>query len=323
MPSFRRRFRSLLLSAAFASAAAVAQAQTPLRIVVPFAPGGAQDVIGRWFGTKLTARLGVPVIIDNRAGAGGVLAADAVAKAPPDGQTLLLATGGAISIAPHLNPKLPYDPKRDFIAVAMVADTPMTIAVRADSPYKSLADVLREAKAKPGALAYASTGHATVSHLTGALLAQTAGVNLLHVPYKGAAPAMSDLLGGQVPLIVTSAASVDAMVESGKVRVLATFSKAHLPNLMTTPTVSEASGLSGLDVPVWVGFLAPARTPVDRVEKLAAEIIAICQMPDTQERFRGLGAAPACAGRAALEKTITEDTERWGQVVRQGGIKLE
>lgn len=294
-----------------------------LHVVIPFAPGGAQDVIGRWFGDKLASRLGVPVIVDNKAGAGGVLAADAVAKAAPDGQTLLLATGGAISIAPHLNPKLPYDPRRDFAAVAMVADTPMTLAVKADSPYKSLADVLRDARSRPGALAYASTGNATVSHLTGALLAQTAGVSLLHVPYKGAAPALNDLLGGQVPLIVTSAASVDAMVEAGKVRVLATFSRAALPNLANTPTVTQASGLTGLEVPVWVGFLAPARTPADKLERLATELTAICRLPETLERFKGLGAAPACAGRAALEKMVAEDTERWGQVVRRGEIRLE
>ncbi len=197
-------------------AAVGAQAQAPVRIVIPFAPGGAQDVIGRWFGDKLAVRLGVPVIVDNKPGAGGVVAADAVAKAAPDGKTLLLATGGAISIAPHLNSKLPYNARRDFATVAMVADTPMTIAVRADSPYRTLQDVLRDAKSKPGKLAYASTGNATVSHLTGALLAQAAGVELLHVPYKGAAPALNDLLGGQLPLIVTSAASVDPMVEAAR-----------------------------------------------------------------------------------------------------------
>ena len=321
-PSRSIRFALSLAAGLLVSAAAWPQTGA-VHLVVPFAPGGAQDVIGRWFGDKLAQRLNVPVIVDNKAGAGGVLAADAVAKAAPDGLTLLLATGGAISIAPHLNPKLPYDVKRDFVAVAMVADTPMTIAVKADSPYKSLAEVLRDAKARPGVLAYASTGNGTVSHLTGALLAQTAGVNLLHVPYKGAAPALNDLLGGQLPLIVTSAASVDAMVEAGKVRVLATFSKTHLPNLANVPTVTEATGLAGLEVPVWVGFVAPARTPPERLEKLAAELLAVCRLPETLERFKGLGTAPACAGRAALEKVVADDTARWAQVVRRGGISLD
>ena len=308
---------------ALALGSSTAQAQAPMRIVVPFAPGGAQDVIGRWFGDKLAVRLGTPVIIENKPGAGGVVAADSVAKAAPDGKTLLLATGGAISIAPHLNPKLPYNPRRDFATVAMVADTPMTIAVRADSPYRTLADVLRDAKANPGKLAYASTGNATVSHLTGALLAQAAGVELLHVPYKGAAPALNDILGGQLPLIVTSAASVDPMVEAGRVRVLATFSEAHLPNLKNTPTVAEATGLKGLNVPVWAGFLAPARTPLEQLDKLAAEILAICRLPETQDRFRGLGAVQACAGRAELEKMVAEDSDRWAQVIKRGDIKLE
>jgi len=316
----KRWFRIAALALAMVSAA---QAQVPLRIVVPFAAGGAQDVIGRWFADKLTVRLGVPVIVENKPGAGGVVAADSVAKAAPDGKTLLLATGGAISIAPQLNPKLPYQPRRDFAAIAMVADTPMTIAVRADSPFKTLNDVLREAKAQPGKLAYASTGNATVSHLTGALLAQAAGVELLHVPYKGAAPALNDLLGGQLPLIVTSAASVDSMVEAGKVRVLATFSEAHLPNLKNTPTVTEATGLKGLNVPVWAGFLAPARTPAAELDRLGNEILAICRLPETQERFRGLGAVQACAGRAELDRMINEDSDRWAQVVKRGDIKLE
>ncbi|MFO1330494.1 MAG: tripartite tricarboxylate transporter substrate binding protein [Rubrivivax sp.] len=318
-----RRWALTALLAAFTLPVLAQGSGRPIRLVIPFAPGGAQDVIGRYLGDKLAARLGATVVIDNRAGAGGALAADAVAKAAPDGQTLLLASGGAISIAPHLNPRLPYDAKKDFAAVALVGDTPMTIAVRADSPYKALADVLRDARARPGALAYASTGNATVSHLTGELLAQSAGVKLLHVPYKGAAPALNDLLGGQVPLIVTSAASVDAMVEAGKVRVLATFSKAHLPNLLDRPTVAEAAGIAGLEVPVWVGVLAPAGTPAERLNALAAELMAICRLPETQERFKGLGAVPACGDRAALEKMIGDDSARWAGVIRQGSIKLE
>jgi tripartite-type tricarboxylate transporter receptor subunit TctC len=324
LPAFapRRALLGLALAALLSPALGQGSGKT-LRLVVPFAAGGAQDVIGRYLGDKLAARTGLTVVIDNKAGAGGALAADAVAKAAPDGNTLLLATGGAISIAPHLNPRLPYDPRRDFAAVALVADTPMTIAVRTDSPYKTLADVLRDAKARPGALAYASTGNATISHLTGELLAQTAGVQWLHVPYKGAAPALNDLIGGQVPLIVTSAASVDAMVEAGKVRVLATFSKSHLPNLADRPTVAEAAGLKGLEVPVWVGVLAPAATPPERLATLQAELLAICRLPETLERFRGLGAAPDCGDRATLARVMDDDSARWARVIKQGGIKLE
>lgn len=294
----------------------------PLRIVVPFAAGGAQDVIARYLGAKLTEKLGGIVIVDNKAGAGGIVAADAVAKAT-DGATVLLATGGAITIAPHLQAKLPYDPAHDLTPVALVGDTPMTIAVRTESPYKTLADVLRDAKAKPGQVTYASTGNGTVSHLTGALLAQAAGVNLLHVPYRGAAPALTDLLGGQVALIVTSAASIEPMVASGKARVLGTFSRAALPSLGTPPTVADAAGLAGMDVPVWVGVMAPARMPAASVEKLSAALVEVCNLPETKQRFAQLGAVNTCGGGAALGKVIAEDSQRWAKVIKQGGIKVD
>jgi tripartite-type tricarboxylate transporter receptor subunit TctC len=318
----------LVAALAAAALAPLARAQAPaagqpLHIVVPFAPGGAQDVIGRYLGTKLAARLGVPVVIDNKAGAGGVIAADAVAKAAPDGNTLLLATGGAISIAPHLNPKLAYDPRKDLVPVALVADTPMTLAVRAQSPYTSVADVLRDAKARPNQVSFASTGNGTISHLTGELFAQTAGVQLLHVPYRGAAPAMTDLLGGQVALIVTSSASIDPMVEDKKARVLATFTNQRLPNFKTVPTMNEASSFKGLEVPVWVGLMAPAKTPAAVIEKLAAEIQAVCRLPETQERFSGLGALTTCGGAKEMDKVVADDYARWGKVIRQGNIKGE
>jgi tripartite-type tricarboxylate transporter receptor subunit TctC len=298
------------------------QNDRPLRIVVPFASGGAQDVIARYLGAKLTDKLGAPVIIDNKAGAGGIVAADAVAKAT-DGATVLLATGGAITIAPHLQGKLPYDPAHDLVPVALVGDTPMTLAVRTESPYKTLADVLRDAKAKPGQVTYASTGNGTVSHLTGALLAQASGVNLLHVPYRGAAPALTDLLGGQVALIVTSAASIEPMVASGKARVLGTFSRAALPSLGTPPTVGDATGLPGMDVPVWVGVMAPTRMPAATVEKLSAALVEVCNLPETKQRFAQLGAVNTCGAGAALNKVVTEDSQRWAKVIKQGGIKVD
>lgn len=294
-----------------------------VRIVVPFAPGGAQDVIGRYIANKLGARIGGTVIVENKAGAGGVIAADFVAKAPADGNTLLLATGGALSIAPHLNPKLPYHPRNDFAGIAMLADTPMTLAVRAQSRYASVADVLRDAKARPRQVSYASTGNGTVSHLTGELLAQATGVQLLHVPYRGASPALTDLLGGQVALMVTSAASIEPMSEDGKARVLATFTSKRLPALKGAPTMAEAAAVRGLEVPVWVGLLAPAKTPAATLEKLGNEVLAICRLPETQERFRGLGAVVTCGNRAELEKVIADDIQRWGDVIKRGDIKGE
>ena len=317
---------ALSLAAAASLAAVPLHAQPngdkPLRVVVPFAPGGAQDVIARYLGAKLADKLGGTVIVDNKAGAGGIVAADAVAKAT-DGATVLLATGGAITIAPHLQPRLPYNPVTDLAPVALVGDTPMTVAVRAESPYKTLADALRDAKAKPGQVTYASTGNGTVSHLTGALLAQASGVNLLHVPYRGAAPALTDLLGGQVALIVTSAASIEPMVASGKARVLGTFSRAARPSLGTPPTVAEAAGLAGMDVPVWVGVMAPARMPAASIEKLSAALVEVCNVPETKQRFAQLGAVNTCGGGAALGKVIAEDSQRWAKVIKQGGIKVD
>ena len=333
MPTIRttpgRRTAALALALAALAAALPAAAQVPagdgrtLRIVVPFAAGGAQDVIGRYLASMLQARLGTPVVVDNRAGAGGVIAADVVAKAAPDGHTVLLATGGAISIAPHLQARLPYDPLKDFAPIALVADTPMTLAVRAQSPYATVADLVRDARARPGQVSYASTGQGTVSHLTGELFAQSAGIRLLHVPYKGAGPAITDLLGGQVAAIVTSTASIEPMANDRKARVLASFTTGRLAALNHPPTMTEAAGIRGLEVPVWVGLLAPAKTPPSQLDRLAGEIQAVCQLPETQERFKALGALATCGGPAQLQKVVQDDHQRWERVIRQGGIKAE
>ena len=312
------------LSAPLASQAqAPAQTGKPVRIVVPFAPGGAQDGIGRYFSTQLGELLGAPVVVENKAGAGGVIAADAVAKAAPDGTTLLLATGGAITIAPHLNSKLPYNVEQDLTSVALIADTPMVLAVPDASPFKTLADVLRDAKSRPGKISFASTGNGTVSHLTGELFAQSAQIRLLHVPYKGAAPAVTDLLGGQVELMVTSATSIDPHVQSKKARVLATFTSKPLETMRGAPTAAQAAGLKGLEIPVWVGFMAPSKTPAATIERISKAVLAICQKPETRERFTGLGAETLCGGSKDLARVVSEDSERWGKVIKQAGIKAE
>ncbi|MCZ2495538.1 tripartite tricarboxylate transporter substrate binding protein [Xylophilus sp. Kf1] len=319
---FRLPKITLALLAGLVVTAASAQSERPLRIVVPFAAGGSQDVMARYLGSKLTVKLGVPVIVDNKAGAGGIVAADYVAKSS-DGATVLLATGGAITVAPHIQAKLPYDPRRDLLPLTLVADTPMTLAVRSDSPYRTMADLLKDAKARPGALSYASTGNGSVSHLTGALLDQAAGVDILHVPYRGAAPALTDLLGGQVTMIITSAASIDPMVENGKARVLGTFSKNRLEGLGQPPTMNAASGLKDMDVPVWIGVMAPSRVPLEHADKIAAALMEACQLPETREQFARIGAVTTCGGKAEFEKVLTQDDARWARVVKLGGIKVD
>lgn len=313
--------RVLLSCTALVACAAAAQADT-LRIVVPFSPGGAQDTLARWYAAQLDQRTDYTVIVENHAGAGGSLAANIVAQSEADPLTLLLATGGAITIAPHLR-ELTYDPEADFAPVARVADTPMTLAVRADSAFETLDDVLEEARADPGGLAFASTGHTSVSHLTGTLLAQAADVELLHVPYQGAAQALTDLLAGEVQLIVTSAASIDQYVASGDARVLVVFSPVELSNLEGIPTIEEAIEAENLNSPVWAGFLAPVNTPDELIASLGAEIEAICESDETAERYVSLGAVADCGDAAALEQTIREDHERWGRVISEAGITVE
>lgn len=293
----------------------------PIHIVVPFTPGGAQDIVGRAIGSKLAERIGIPVIVDNKPGAGGVIAADSVAKAAPDGTTLFLASGGAISIAPSLLSKLPYDPAKDFAPIAMLVDTPMTVAVRTASPFKTLAELLDAAKKNPGKVSFASTGNGTITHLTGEYLAQRAGVKLLHVPYRGAGPAINDVLGGQVDFIVTSVASAEAMVTGKKMRVLGTFTGRRIASLQGAPTVTESTGLGQMEVPVWAGLLAPAKTPPAMLKRLEAELLAVCQLPAIHEQFDKLGALSICAGAPELERMIKADTQRWAEVIKQGGIQ--
>ena len=316
------RLSAWILCAAAGGALAQAYPVKPVRMLVPFAAGGAVDIVGRAMAQVLSTSMGQSFVVENRPGAGGSIGADAVAKAAPDGQTLLLASGGAISIAPHLNPRLPYDAKKDFAAVALVGDTPMTIAVRADSPYKALADVLRDARARPGALAYASTGNATVSHLTGELLAQSAGIRLLHVPYKGAAPGVADVAGGQVQAMIINIPSVMPLVKAGKLKALAATSAKRPVSLPEVPTLAE-SGVAGYETLAWFGLLAPAKTAPSTVERLHAELRKALAREDLRETLSRSGAEASGIGPADFLTFIKSEIAKYGKVIRDAGIRVE
>lgn len=309
----RRFIRSIRAIACLALAGATlnVQAAEPITLIVPFPPGGSQDAMGRFFAKHLATELGTPVVVKNDGGAGGVIATSEVARAKGDGRTLLLATGGAITIAPHILKKLPYNVERDLAPVALIADTPMAIGVKADSPIQTLQDLLDAARREPGTLSYASTGHGTVSNLAAELLSQKTGARLLHIPYRGAGPALVDLLGDQVNAIFTSTASLAPMVRTGKLRLLATFSKTADGTL----TVAQTTGDAALDVPIWVGVMASRATSPELLAQLGQAIANICRTADTGRFLAELEATARCGDHDTLGQTIARDDARWKAVV--------
>jgi tripartite-type tricarboxylate transporter receptor subunit TctC len=292
----------------------------PVRFVVPFAPGGSQDVIARLFAQKLTESLGQQVVTDNRGGAAGLIAAELVARAPKDGYTMLLASAAQISIAPALHAKLAYDPVQDFAAVGQIVDQPMSLVVNPALPAKSVQELIGIAKGR--SLNYGSTGNGSISHLTMEAFKQATGLNATHVPYKGAAPAMIDLLAGQVQLIFTSTASAVPYSSTGKARMLAVASRKRVPSLPEVPTAIE-SGVKGFVSTVWIGVLLPAGTPEPVVRRLNADFMKALTQPDLRDRLGALGAEPAGSSPAELAALIREDIARWARVVKASGVKLD
>ena len=318
------RFTCCTAAALFACAALPATAQNypdkPVRMIVPFTPGGSQDVIARLFAQKLTESLKQQVVIDNRGGAAGLIAAELVAHAPKDGYTLFLITGGPISLAPALHPKLPYDPIKDFAPITQLVDTPMALIVTPSLRAKNIAELIAVAKANP--LNYGSTGNGTISHLTMEALKHAAGINMTHVPYKGAAPAMIDMLAGQVSLMFTSTASAAPYVASGKLRMIAVASKKRSLMMPDVPTLIE-SGVRNFESTVWVGMAATGGTPQPVIRKLHDELIHVLNAPDMQARLAPLGAEPVGSTPEQFAALIKEDVARWAQVVKASGVRLD
>ena len=317
----------LLLSLGFF--AQVAQAQTSaypdkaVRIVVPFPPGGAADIFARLVGQKYTELWNAKqtVVIENRSGAGGVIGSDVVAKAPADGYTLLMVTVGH-ALNPYVYAKLPYDTKKDFTPIGVIANVPSLVVVGAASSANSLKDFLAEAKSKPGTLTFASSGAGTTSHIGAALMESLGGIEKVHVPNKGAAPALQDVMGGRVDMSVDIILSSLPLVQGGKLKALAVTSPVRSPLLPNVPTVAE-SGLPGYDFMAWYMLVAPAGVPEPILVKLNDDLRKIAALPEVRSRIEGMGGVVANSTLKEVREQLNSEFDRWAKVSKERNIKVE
>jgi tripartite-type tricarboxylate transporter receptor subunit TctC len=294
----------------------------PIRIVVPFAPGGSTDLLARRVGDKLAAAWGQPVVVDNRPGAGGTIGADFVAKSAPDGYTLLAGVTGSNAIAQALYPKLPYDVMKDFSPVSMIVSAPLVLAVNPGVEAKTAAEFLALIKSKPGALSYGSAGNGTSMHLTGEMYKQAAEVSMVHVPYRGSAGMLTDLISGQIQVTFGDVLVLLPQIEAGKIRALAVTSKARLPLLPDVPTLNEA-GLEGFEALSWQGFFAPAGTPPELVEKLSAEVNRAMRSPDIKDYFAARGFIVEGTTPEAFKSFIASEVQKWTPIVKSAGVQAD
>uniref|UniRef100_C5CMF3 LacI family transcriptional regulator n=1 Tax=Variovorax paradoxus (strain S110) TaxID=543728 RepID=C5CMF3_VARPS len=319
-----RHLASTLLLACLPLAAA-AQAGSfpdrPIRIVVPFPPGGATDAAARLVAVKMGEHWGQPVVVDNRAGAGGNVGSDLVAKAPADGYTLVMGVTGSHAINTSLYSRMPYDPVADFVAISQVAVVPNVLVVHPSVPAKNLAELVALAKKEPGKLNYASLGNGTAAHLGMEMLKSEAGIDITHVPYKGSAPAVSDLLAGQVQMMVDGLPSALPHVKAGKLRAIALTSLHRAPSLPGLPTIAET--YPGFYADAWSGLFAPKGTPQPVVDKLSAEVQRILKLPDVREKLTALGAEPVGSTQAEFAAHVKREIDKWAKVVKTSGAKVD
>jgi tripartite-type tricarboxylate transporter receptor subunit TctC len=293
-----------------------------IRIIVPFAPGGIADTSSRTIADKLGARLGQPVLVENRSGASGNIGSEMVAKSAPDGYTLLLGYDGTLVVNPHVYAKLPFDTLRDFQAVTKLGDAPVIIVAHPSVPANNLRELIALSKAKPGTLSYGTAGTGSTPHLVGEMLNQRVGTDFQHVPYKGGGQAMGDVVGGQIPLVMTAIATSQQFLKSGRVKGLGLSSNVRSPAVPEVPTFIE-SGLEGMVVNTWVGILAPAKTPRPIVDRLQREIAAVLKEPDVRERYAVLGIDPVGNTPDEYGAQIRADLALWGPIVKRAGIRIE
>ncbi|MCZ8293993.1 MAG: tripartite tricarboxylate transporter substrate binding protein [Hylemonella sp.] len=323
--TFKIKTLALALGTLLAAGPALAQASwptKPLTMVVGFAAGGATDAVARIIAKHLGDELKQNVVVDNKAGAGGNIATDFVARAEPDGHTLLLGSVGSLTVAPHMNAKLPYKPLQDFAPVTMAVVFSNVLVVKADLPVKNLADYVKLAKAQPGKLTYASPGIGGAGHLAGELLKIKADIDLTHVAYKGGGPAMLGLLGGEVDSFMSTPPTAGPHIKSGKIRALATTGLKRDPLMPDVPTVAE-QGYPGFDTLNWYAYVVPAKTPKAVVDRLNQVLVRILKDPDVAKELEMKGLSPSPSTPAELAAYMKREYDTWGQVVKKAGIKPE
>ena len=321
------KYRSMLfhvLTALWAATAVAAQAQTyptrPVRLIVPFPPGGTIDMVGRMVAQGVGERIGQTMVVDNRGGAGGMLGVDLVVKAAPDGYTLCLCSAGAMISSPLLSAKPPYDARRDLAPISTVATAPYLLLVRNASGLNSIQDLVAQAKQKPGTLNYGSAGSGSTSHLAAALFVSMAGVNVVHVPYKGSAPAATDLFGGQIQFVFEAIGAGAQYVKTGRLRALGVSTLKRSITLPELPTISE-QGVPGYEMSTWHAVCAPRGTPAAIIEKLNREIVTVIQAPEMRERFAAAGTEPQGSTPEQLSARIAQEIPRWDKLLSQLGLK--
>ncbi|GAB3770042.1 tripartite tricarboxylate transporter substrate binding protein [Ramlibacter monticola] len=318
-----RRAALVLAAASLATATAFAQGwpSKPIKLVVPFPAGGGTDTITRELAHKV-AGSGYTFVVDNKPGSGGNLGVDAAAKSQPDGYTLVMGQTSNLAINPTLYAKLPYDPLKDLAPIGLVASSPLVIVASANSPFHTLADVVKASKASPGSINYASSGNGTVAHLAAESFQRLAGIKLTHIPYKGAAQGVTDVISGQVQLYVSSIPTLIGHIKSGKMRPIAVTSATRVDDLPQVPTVAE-SGYKGFEAVTWFGVLGPANLPKDVVAKLNADINKALKDPELKKKLGDQGADVAGGTPEQFARLIRDDIARWGRIVKESGAKVD
>lgn len=320
---FLLRLLGIFAGVALHAAAVAADYPTrPIRMVVPYAPGGASDIFARMVAEKFTAAWAQQVVVDNRAGAGGNIGSDIVAKANPDGYTMLLGTSGSNAVNPSLYTRMPYDAKGDLALVALVASTPNIIVVRNAHPAKSVRDLIQMAKTNPGKVTYGSAGVGSVLHLSGELLKTVMGINIVHVPYKGTGPSLIDLLGGQIDMVFSNLPPVVPYVQDGRMRGIAVTTAERARPLPNVPTMIEG-GVPNYDVASWFGVMLPSKTPPAVMEKINREVQRILKLPDTKERLATMGADPMFMSAQEANRFFHSEIAKWAKVVKASGAKAD